>query len=165
MVDHTVTEAAVELRRIFKEDLSTPFPYDDCRRVYARAGKIADGLIPDLVLYLGDVAGYCSLGKKLLRLPEEDLLKARATLERSFFEKHLEYLPLAAWINEADTPALFADLEFHDELRGRLLAIIATLLAKADPLEAGGKEAVPEAWQAYVASRHSSPQTELPNKQ
>ena len=138
MVDHTVTEAVVELRRVFKEDLSTPFPYGDCRRVYAGAGKIADGLIPDLDLYFGDVAGYCSLGKKLLRLSANDLLKARATLIRSFFEKHSQYLPLTAFINETDTPTLYADLKLHDELRARLLIIISSLLAETAEAEAAG---------------------------
>lgn len=164
MVDHTVAEALVELRRVFKEDLSTPFPYDDCRRVYARAGKIADGLIPDLDLYFGDVAGYCSWGKRLQRLSQAELLAARATLARSFFEKHPEYLPLAVLINETDTPVLFADLKLHDELRGRLLAIIATLLAAAEPPETVGTVAVPEVAPVYLTAQSSSPQTELPNK-
>ncbi|MGH9839290.1 MAG: hypothetical protein ACREEM_10950, partial [Blastocatellia bacterium] len=77
MIDHTVEETVVELRRIFKEDLSGPFPYGDCRRLRAKAGGIYEGLIPDLDLYFWDVAKYCSLGKKLLRLPKDDLIKAR----------------------------------------------------------------------------------------
>lgn len=135
MIDHTVEETVVELRRIFKEDLSGPFPHGDCRRLRAKAGGIYEGLIPDLDLYFWDVAKYCSLGKKLLRLPKDDLIKARATLERSFFEKHPEYLPLAALISETDTPTLRAEIELHDELRGKLLKIITALLSEAKAVE------------------------------
>jgi hypothetical protein len=70
-----------------------------------------------------------------LRLPKDDLIKARATLERSFFEKHPEYLPLAALISETDTPTLRAEIELHDELRGKLLKIISALLSEAKAVE------------------------------
>lgn len=131
LMDAERVAAATELRRICKEDLAKPFPYPDCRLVYAKGGKLADGLIPSLDLYFSDVAGYCSWGKRLLRFSQSELLAARATLTRSFFEKHPEYLPLKALINETETPTLFADLKLHDELRGRLLALIAALLAEA----------------------------------
>lgn len=146
MTDH-IEETVVELRRIFKEDLSGTFPYDDCRHLRAKAGGNYEGLVPDLDLYFWDVAKYCSLGKKLLRLPKDDLIKARATLERSFFEKHPEYLPLAALISETDTPTLRAEIELHDELRSKLLKIISSLLSEgkaAEPALAGASsEAAP----------------------
>ena len=135
MIDHTVTEAVVELRRVFKEDLTEPFPYADCHRLLTHIEGDDEGLIPDLDLFFWDVAKYCSLGKKLLHLPKDDLSKARVMLAESFFEKHPEYLPLAALINETDTPTLSAELKLHDELRARLLAIISTLLAEAEAVE------------------------------
>ena len=163
-IDDDLSASAAELRRVCKEDLSRPFPYQDCRRVLAAANLSGDDLIPELDLYFSDVAGYCSWGKRLLRFSRSELLTARATLERSFFEKHPEYLPLAALINETDTPTLFADLKLHDELRGKLLALIATLLAAAEPLEPTGADAVPEAAPVYLTAQSSSTQTELPNK-
>lgn len=150
MIDHTVTEAVVELRRIFKEDLTGPFPYADCRRLRASSEGTYEGLIPDFDLYFWEVAKYCSLGKKLLRLPKDDLSKARATLTKSFFEKHPEYLPLAALINETATPTLHADLKLHDELRRRLLAVVSTLLAEA---AAAGNEMPAQATAAYATQR------------
>ncbi len=156
MNEQMMAEAA-ELRRIFREDLHKPFPYTDCRRVMAQAGEFDEGLIPDLDLYFGDVAGYCSHGKQFLRLSKEDLLAARKILTSSFFEMHPEYLPLTAFINEADTPTLLADLKLHDELRGRLLAIIATLLAETEAADSAPLAATA---QARIAA-HYAPQRKV----
>ena len=146
MNEYNLAES-VEIGRIYQEKLMAPFPYADCRHVRAQAGEQTEGLIPDLDLYFSDVAGYCSRGKRFLRLSKDELLAARKILARSFFEKHSEYLSLSAFINETDTPTLFADLKLHDELRVRLLAIISTLLTEAEAVEP-----------AYAAASHYSPQ-------
>lgn len=135
MPDRTLEETLIELQRILKEDLSKPFPYDDCRRVLAKAGVTGADLISYLDLYFGDIAGYCSWGKNLLRMSKDDLNGARALLARSFFEKHPEYLPLTALINETDTPTLFAELGLYDKVRLQLLAVIAELLSEPEASE------------------------------
>lgn len=156
MNEQTLAEA-VELERVYHEKLLKPFPYADCRHVMAQVGEFDEGLIPDLDLYFSNVAGYCSWGKRLQRMPRPELLAARATLTRSFFEKHPEYLPLTALINEADTPTLFGDLKLHEELRNRLLAIIPALLAET---EAADSLPIAAAAQTRVAT-HYAPQRKV----
>lgn len=131
-MERSLEETVIELRRIFKEELSRPFPYDDCRHVRAQDGEIGELLIPHLVLYFMDIAGYCSHGKKLLLLSEDNLRKAQATLAKSFFEKHPEYFAL---INGTNTPTLFAELGLYDKVRLQLLAVIAELLSTPEASE------------------------------
>jgi hypothetical protein len=71
MIVQSLEESAANLRRVFTEELRTPFPYEDCRRVMEEAGMKGASLIPDLDLYLSDLAGYASWGKKILDWPAE----------------------------------------------------------------------------------------------
>ncbi|MGH9846072.1 MAG: YxiJ family protein [Blastocatellia bacterium] len=158
MTKSFMEEIAAGFRQTLEEDLSKPFPYDDCRRVLARAGDIADGdiadgLIPDLDLYFSDIAGYCSHGKKLLNMPKDDLVAARATLERSFFEKHPEYRALAVWINEIETPMLFAEINRHEEVRCKLLELISNLLSDSEIAETVLADKLAEPSPAYSISQ------------
>lgn len=159
MINSFTEEIAAGFRRILEEELSKPFPYDDCRRVLAKAGEladgeIADGLIPDLDLYFSDIAGYCSYGKRLLSLPQNELTAARATLETSFFEQHPEYRVLASWINETETPVLFADLNRHEEVRVRLLELISYLLSDSGAVETRPAGDFAETAPTYLVSKH-----------
>lgn len=159
MINSFMEEIAAGFRRTLEEELSKPFPYDDCRRVLAKAGEIADGeiadgLIPDLDLYFSDIAGYCSYGKKLLGLPQNELAAARATLETSFFEKHPEYRALAPWINEIETPRLSADLSRHEEVRCRLLELISCLLSDSEVVETPPAGNLAETAPTYSVSKH-----------
>jgi hypothetical protein len=108
--------------RLFNE-LRHPFPYADCRKLYSIAPDTSDGLIPDLDLYVSDLAGYCGRGHRIIRMSAEEFLNMKKAASRSFFEKHPEYLPLREFISEEDTPDLFHDLNRSEEMRASLLKI------------------------------------------
>jgi len=125
-----MTESADELRRIFKEELGKPFPYEDCRRVMEEAGMKGAALIPDLDLYLSDLASYASWGKKILDWSRESILEARVKMEKSFFELHPKYLPLASLITEMKTPDLAFQMALYEKLRIEILNLLSQLLSE-----------------------------------
>ncbi|MGH9753622.1 MAG: YxiJ family protein [Blastocatellia bacterium] len=129
MTPQTVKESADELRRIFKEELGEPFPYEDCRRVMEEAGMKDAALIPDLDLYHSDLAGYASWGKKILDWPRERILEAQAKLAKSFFDLHPKYLPLAPLITEIKTPYLASQMALYEKLRIEMLDLLSGLLS------------------------------------
>ncbi len=122
-------ESAIELRRIFKEELGKPFPYEDCRQVMEEAGMKDTALIPDLDIYLSDLAGYASWGKKILDWPREKMLEAQAKLARTFFDLHPQYAPLAPLITETKTPDLASRIAVYEKLRIEMLDLLSRLLS------------------------------------
>jgi len=87
-------------------------------------------LIPDLDLYCLDLAGYASWGKKILDWPREKMLEARAKVEKSFFELHPKYLPLAPLITEMKTPDLASRMAIYEKLRIEILNLLSGLLSE-----------------------------------
>ncbi|MGH9769185.1 MAG: hypothetical protein ACREAB_17295 [Blastocatellia bacterium] len=136
MTPQTMKESAAELRRIFTEELGKPFPYEDCRRVMDEAGMKDSALIPDLDLYLSNLAGYASWGKKILDWPREKMLEARARLTKTFFELHQQYLSLAPLITETKTPDLAFQMALYEKLRIEMLDLLSKLLSdKPDKID------------------------------
>jgi hypothetical protein len=103
-----------------------PFAYADCRKLLHQ-GATYEGLAADLDLYLKDIAGYCTWGRRLLKWSKPEIEKALATLSRSFFEKNPEYKPLESQITEENTPDLYADLVLHEKMRQTLLSLFSLL--------------------------------------
>ncbi|MGH9854253.1 MAG: YxiJ family protein [Blastocatellia bacterium] len=128
IVTQDLTEQAAELRRVFKEDLSRPFPYQDCRKVFAEAGDHDEGFIPDLDLYWSDLAGYCSWGKGILGWPEEKLSEVKRNLEKSFLDRHPQHQKLVSLVTENQTPDLYGQMAQYEDIRATLLQLISELL-------------------------------------
>lgn len=111
---HNLEESAAKLQRIFKEDLSKPFPYEDCRKVFVEAGARDEGFIPDLDLYWSELAGYCSWGKRILDWPEEKLLEVKQSLEKSFLDRHPQHQKIVSLITESRAPDLYARMAWYE---------------------------------------------------
>ncbi len=93
-------------------------------------------LIPDLDLYLSDLAGYASWGKKILDWPKEKMMEAQAKLAKTFFELHPQYLSLAPLITETKTPALASQMALYEKLRIEILDLLSGLLSnKSDKID------------------------------
>jgi hypothetical protein len=129
-------EAADELRRLYEKELRKPFPYEDCKRVMEESGMKGTVLIPDLDIYWSDLAGYASLGKKILNWPRGKMLEARARMEKSFFELHPKYLSLAPLITEMKTPDLTSRMALYEKLRVEMIDLLSRLLSE-QPDKAG----------------------------
>jgi len=122
---------ALNIVALYQSDCS-PFPYEGCRwlrREFADA-NLAD-LIPHLDLWLGDVCGFASRGKSLLRLTPEQVSGARGIMSLGFFEKHPEYAWLGRHIGARDTPDLFDSLALAERMRGELVGLFDFMLLNA----------------------------------
>ena len=124
-------QRALNIAALYQEDCS-PFPYEGCRwlrREFDDANL--EDLIPHLDLWLGDVCGFASHGKQLLRLTDEKLSAARGLMSLSFFGKHPEYGWLERHINEANTPDLFDCLTLAERMRIELVGLFDLMLGNA----------------------------------
>ena len=93
-------------------------------------------LIPDLDLYLSDLAGCASWGKQILDWPREKILEAQAKLAKTFFELHPQYLSLAPLITETKTPDLASQMALYEKLRIEMLDLLSKLLSgKPDKID------------------------------
>jgi hypothetical protein len=62
------------------------------------------------------------------------MLAVKAKLEKTFFDLHPQYLPLAPLITETRTPDLAAVLARHENVRIEIYDLLSRLLS--DPLDA-----------------------------
>jgi hypothetical protein len=115
------------LKNLYVEDCRTPFPYAGARRLLQEAGGGYDDLIPDLAQYFSTIAGYCSWGKTIFNWPRSKVDEARERVSDSFFDRHPKYKALEKIINESVAPDLYADLQFHEEMRIKLLELLFQL--------------------------------------
>jgi len=75
-------------------------------------------------LVLCTIAGYSSSASRLLARSHDDLVKAKRSLSRSFFDQHPEHEVYKAHISETDTPQLYRELSAAEELRLALLDML-----------------------------------------
>src|SRR5688572_25517783 len=108
---------AEKIKQMSDEECRGPFPYDDCRWLRNEFHDISDDLIPDLDMWFFDIYGYASHGKRLIKLSEEEVLRARGLLCLSFFDKHPEHAWLKMHITQSATPDLYEDMDLADRLR------------------------------------------------
>ena len=112
-----------------------PFPYKDIwhidktvtSRKIATRRAIRKGFIPDLDIYLSDIAGCCSWGKKALVWDAETRELFSQLMSKQFFEKHPEYVLVRRWITQENTPHLYGTLVYYNEMRVNVLALILLL--------------------------------------
>jgi hypothetical protein len=114
---------AVEIAQIYNEEDCSPFPYEGCRWLRREFDGELENLIPDLDMWLSDVAGFSSRGKRLLKLPEEQVSHARGIMSLSFSEKRPEYAWLERHITESNTPDLYEKINLYERMRTMLIAL------------------------------------------
>jgi hypothetical protein len=100
-----------------------PFPYDGCRRLRAAVSGRHDGLTPDLDMYLSEVAGYRSWGKKILEWPDEKVQSVERRLRVSFFDRYPAYAELQPILASAVAPDVSDALGSADRTRALLLEL------------------------------------------
>jgi hypothetical protein len=108
-----------------------PFPYADCRKIFAQFGEPARDLIPDLALYFATLAGYCSRGYRIGKMSSTEIAKARSSASRSFFALHPEYEVLSVFITNFETPYLLERLNLYEKMRTILLMILERMESHA----------------------------------
>ena len=124
-------QLAFNIFDLYRSDCS-PFPYEGCRwlrREFADANL--EDLIPHLDLWLGDVSGFASRGKSLLRLTPEQVSTARGIMSLGFFDKHPEYAWLGRHIGARNTPDLFDSLALVERMRAELVGLFDFMLRNA----------------------------------
>lgn len=91
MKRRSVAEVVDKLVRSHEEDCQRPFPYADSRKLRQEDTDRYDNLIAHLVLYFYEISSHCGGVKKILKWPNERLLKSLERLRKSFFDRHPEY--------------------------------------------------------------------------
>jgi len=111
------------------------FPYADIRHIYKTVTSrkkltrrvIKKGFGPDLNTYQMAVAGPSRWCHLLLEWPFKKRQNLADWLEKDFFERWPEYLPVRHWITEENTPDLYRDFVLHEEMKMNVLALIRLL--------------------------------------
>ena len=128
MNESNLERVATELNALYEEGCRTPFPYEGSRNLLQQAGPgNYDGFIPDLSLYFSTVAGYCSWGKRILGWEPTKIAKAKADLEKQFFDTYSQYKPLEMMMAQQDNADLLTKFTLHEKMRIQLLALLDDL--------------------------------------
>jgi hypothetical protein len=121
--DHLLAELS-EL----KDSERKPFPYLGCRRLHAAVQGRCEGLIPDLDMYLSEIAGYRSWGKRIItRWSDEKIANVERRLQDSFFDRHPEYAELVPILNSSVAPDVSGALEVADRTRHVLRELLSII--------------------------------------
>ncbi len=104
------------------------FLNDDCRYLLQNNHEQFRNLIPDLDLYLLNVAGYCGNSWRLLKLSKEKPQEIGGSLTTTFFEEYPQYRLLEGQIDELNTPDLYERLALYEKMRSLLLEILSILI-------------------------------------
>jgi hypothetical protein len=123
---------ALKIAQTYDEEDRSPFPYEGCRWLRGEFDGELDNLIPDLDMWLLDITGFSSRGKRLLNLPEEKVSHARGIMSLSFFDKYPEYAWLERHITESDTPDLYEKINLYEGMRRMLVTLFDLLLRERD---------------------------------
>jgi hypothetical protein len=104
-IDHirkTVTSRKIVIRRLIKK-----------------------GFALDLGWYFDGIVGASSWSlRSLSRRAHDERLVLLTYVDKGFFEKYPNYLPLQRWITETNTPALYRDLVLYEEIRLNALRLM-----------------------------------------
>lgn len=122
---------AAEITALYSEIASEAFPYEDCRRLLSNVTESAvEHLIPDLDLYLSNVASHAIGIDRVLKWAPDRAAESLTKLSRSFFEMHPQYELLHGLITPEATPLLHRYLRVTEELRHRLLDVLREIAAR-----------------------------------
>jgi hypothetical protein len=124
-------QRALNIVALYQADCS-PFPYEGCRWLRREfADTNLENLIPDLDLWLGDVSGFASRGKQLVRLNTEQVSAALGMMSLGFFDKHAEYAWLSRHIDEPEAADLLDCLTLAERMRVELVGLFDFMLQNA----------------------------------
>lgn len=104
-----------------------PFPYEGCRWLRATAHECHDGFIPDLDVYLSELAGYRSWRARILRWPAEKIAPVEARLHQSFFERFPAYAAVESLVAAPEASDVRLSLQVADRTRSVLLQLFAAI--------------------------------------
>ena len=133
------SEILIDQVLALSKNLGGPFPYEDCRILFAqlketaggRSGKRYGDLIPDLDAYFYLVASHSSGAAKLMGWSGSELTISQTLLKNSFFQSHPKYRDMEWMINEINTPKLYPMLMVSNELRTMLQKLISDLVEES----------------------------------
>ena len=111
-----------------------PFPYDGCRRLRADRSPDTAELVPDLTMFLSDLAGCRSWGKRILRWPDDKIDSVAPRLSHSFFDRFPQYRVLTERLASGVAPDVSKALANADETREVLRQLLSAIRSarKAD---------------------------------
>ena len=118
----TRVESLIEKLAALEEADVCPFPYADCRKLQRDAKYAA--LVPDLDVYLSDLAGHRSWGKRILQWSDDKIAEVAGWLSKSFFEQFPVYAQLEWKIRPSVVPELHALLARAEKTRLTLLELL-----------------------------------------
>lgn len=120
-----IEEMLLRLKGIEAADV-VAFPYEDCRKLQ-RIDERYVALVPDLDVYLSELAGYRSWGKRILSWPDEKIEEVHRRVGESFFDRFPMYGDLETRITSADVPDLHATLDRAERTRITLRDLLSDL--------------------------------------
>jgi len=118
------------------EAICHPFPYenvDHIRKTVTSRKKatrclIKRGFSLDIDWYFDGIAGASTWSlKSLSRRSHDERLELVTYVDKGFFEKYPNYLPLQSWITETNMPTLYQDLVLYEEIRLNALRLVSLL--------------------------------------
>jgi hypothetical protein len=102
------------------------FPYADCRKLQ-QIGSSYSALIPDLDVYLSELAGYRGWGKRILKWPDDKIEEVHQRAGASFFDRFPAYAEQQAQITPTTVPDLYVTLDRANQTRAVLRELLAHL--------------------------------------
>ncbi|HEX9983552.1 MAG TPA: hypothetical protein VGF69_09820 [Thermoanaerobaculia bacterium] len=123
-----IDELLSELKGIDAADAGT-FPYEDCRKLQRGNGADAS-LIPDLDMYLSEVAGYRSWGKRIVSWPDDKIDGVEGRLAASFFDRFPAHELLREVIESDEVPNVRSAIERADQTRAVLRDLLREMKLK-----------------------------------
>lgn len=118
------------IKRQFHDELMSPFPLEDVRKLRSLDPGNYVLLHGQLEMYLSFIAGYASSADRLGRRSRAELIEGRKRLSQSFFERYPSLAVYRAAITQESTPKLFRELESANKLREELLVVIDEILGE-----------------------------------
>ena len=117
-----------QIEALYKSSFEGPFPYKDCRWLANELQKPNEGLIPDLDLFFGDIAGYSSRATRLGRRSCEELTRAQEILSKDLYQRFPNLEVYRCIIDSEHTPELHRRMEVAEKLRLALLQLMPEIL-------------------------------------
>ncbi|HEV7767325.1 MAG TPA: hypothetical protein VGQ76_20150 [Thermoanaerobaculia bacterium] len=120
-----IEELLQELKAIGAAD-TVAFPYEDCRKLQQIDERVS-AVVPDLDVYLSELAGYRSWGKRILTWSDEKIEEVHRSVGQSFFDRFPIYGELSSHITPTSVPALHATLDRAERTRAALRELLSHL--------------------------------------
>jgi hypothetical protein len=122
-------EKRLEENGEWQQEAEGPFPYTDCRFLIQEFEQMTTDLIPDLDLWMSDIAGVASWGRRLMKLPTSELRKFRNTISLKFLEEYPQYNTIFFHgMNSEHTPDLAEDMDNYERMRSALCEVMDEML-------------------------------------